>query len=50
MGGGHQNLGIVEIGYNTKKGPGDLRRLAVIQTPASKPSANAGVKKKNKKE
>ena len=24
---------IVEIGYNTDKGPGDLRRLAVTQTP-----------------
>ena len=29
----HPNYSIVEIGQNTKKSPGDLRRLAVIQTP-----------------
>ena len=27
------NNRIVEIGLNTKKSPGDLRRLAVTQTP-----------------
>ena len=29
---------------NTEKSPGDLKRLAVTQTPASNPLANAGVK------
>ena len=29
----HPNYGIVKIGQNTEKSPGDLRRLAVIQTP-----------------
>ena len=28
----HQNDSIVEIGQNTEKSPGDLRRLAVTQT------------------
>ena len=27
------NYGIINIGQNTKKNPGDLRRLAIIQTP-----------------
>ena len=31
--GDHPNYSIVEIGQNTKKSPGDLRRLAVTQTP-----------------
>ena len=30
---GHPNYSIVEIGQNTEKSPGDMRRLAVIQTP-----------------
>ena len=29
----HPKYSIVEIGQNTKKSPGDLRRLAVAQTP-----------------
>ena len=29
----HQNYSSVEIGQNTEKSPGDLRRLAVTQTP-----------------
>ena len=29
----HPNYGIVEISQNTKKSPGDLRKLTVIQTP-----------------
>ena len=29
----HTNYSIVEIGQNSKKSPGDLRRLAVTQTP-----------------
>ena len=29
----HLDYNIVKIGQNTKKGPGDLRRLAVTQTP-----------------
>ena len=31
--GDHPNYSIIEIGQNTKKSPGDLRRLAVTQTP-----------------
>ena len=30
--GDHPNYSIVEIGQNTKKSPGDLRRLTVAQT------------------
>ena len=30
----HQDNGIVEIGQNTEKSPGDLRRIAFTQTPA----------------
>ena len=30
--GDHSNYNIVEIGQNTEKSPGDLRRLAVTQT------------------
>ena len=29
----HLNYSIIEIGLNTEKSPGDLRRLAVTQTP-----------------
>ena len=32
--GDHPNDNIIENGQNTEKSPGDLRRLAVIQTPA----------------
>ena len=32
-GGDCQNYSIVEIGRNTEKSPGDLRKLAVAQTP-----------------
>ena len=31
--GEHPSSSIVEIGQNTKKNPGDLKRLAVTQTP-----------------
>ena len=31
--GDHPNYCIIEIGQNTEKNPGDLKRLAVIQTP-----------------
>ena len=31
--GDHPNDSIIENGQNTKKSPGDLRRLAVTQTP-----------------
>ena len=31
--GDHPNYSIVEIGQNTEKSPGDLRRLTVTQTP-----------------
>ena len=31
--GDHANYGIVEIGQNTERSPGDLRRLAATQTP-----------------
>ena len=30
---GHPNYSIVKLGQNTEKSPGDLRRLAVTQTP-----------------
>ena len=30
---GHPNYYIIENGENTEKSPGDLRRLAVTQTP-----------------
>ena len=29
----HPNFNIIEIGQNTKRSPGDLKRLAVTQTP-----------------
>ena len=32
-GGDHPDCSIVENGQNTEKNPGDLRRLAVTQTP-----------------
>ena len=32
-GGDHPNDSIIENGQNTEKSPGDLRRLAVTQTP-----------------
>ena len=31
--GHHLNYCVIEIGTNTEKSPGDLRRFAVIQTP-----------------
>ena len=31
--GEHPNYSIIKIGQNTKKNPGDLRRLAIAQTP-----------------
>ena len=33
MSGDHPNDGIIEDGPTTEKSPGDLRRLAVTQTP-----------------
>ena len=33
MSGDHPNYRIIENGQNTEKSPGDLRRLAVTQTP-----------------
>ena len=39
-----QNCCIIEIGQNTKKSPGDLRRLTVTPLSNGKPSANAGRK------
>ena len=32
--GDHPNYYIIEIGQNTEKSPGDLRKLTVTQTPA----------------
>ena len=40
----HPDYSINEIHQNTKKSPGELRKLVVTQTPVKKPSANAGVK------
>ena len=31
--GDHPNYSIIEVGHNTKKSPGDLRRFAVTQIP-----------------
>ena len=45
--GDHPVDSIIENGHNTEKSPGDLRRLAVTQTPLKKPSANADVKNSN---
>ena len=42
--GDHQNYSIVEIVQNTKKSPGDLRRLAVTQTPVGNYQLNTSVK------
>ena len=39
----HPDYSIAKINQNPEKSPGDLRRLAVTQTPV-KPSANAGVR------
>ena len=36
MSGDHPNYSIVEIGQNTEKGPEDLKRVAVTQTPVRK--------------
>ena len=33
MSGNHPNYGTIENGQNTEKSPGDLRRLAVTQSP-----------------
>ena len=44
MSGDHPNYSITEISQNTKKSPGDLRRLLVTQDSSRKPSANVGVK------
>ena len=41
--GDHPNYCVVEIGQNTEKSSGDLRRLTVTQTPVERRSANAGV-------
>ena len=35
---------ITDIGYNTEKSPGDLKRFAVTQTPMRNLSANVGRK------
>ena len=41
---GHLNYIIVEIGLNTEKSPGDLRRLCCHTDSNKKPSANVGMK------
>ena len=41
----YPNYSIVKIGQNTEKSPGDLRRLAVSQTPVKdQPSGNTDMK------
>ena len=40
----HPNYSIIEIGQNTEKSPGDLRRLAGAQTLVRKPLVSTGVK------
>ena len=42
--GDYPNYSITEIGQNTEKSPGDLRRFAVTQDSNGKLLANAGVK------
>ena len=42
--GDHPNYRIIEIGQNTGKSPGDLRRLAVTRNSRERTSANADVK------
>ena len=42
--GDHPDSSIIKIGQNTKKSLRDLRKLAVIQDPVTKASANADVK------
>ena len=37
MSGDHPNNSTVEIGQNTEKSPGDLKRLAVTKTPEKDP-------------
>ena len=44
MSGDHLKYCIIEISQNTEKSPGDLRRLAVTQSPVKDPSANTDVK------
>ena len=44
MSGDPPNDSITENGQNTQKSPGDLRRLAVTQTPVKKKSSNSRVK------
>ena len=36
----HPNYSIAEIGQNTKKSPGNLKRLAVTQTPLRNPQTS----------
>ena len=45
--GDHPHYCIIENGQNTEKSPGDLRRLAVTQTPVKKTPANTDVKNSN---
>ena len=47
MSGDYPNDNIIKIDQNTEKNPGDLRRLAVIQTPGVK-SSQKSKKKDNK--
>ena len=37
----HPNYSIIKIGKNIDESPGDMRKLAVTQTPLEKPSAKA---------
>ena len=38
-GGDHLKSGIVKVGQNTEKSPGDMRRLTVTQIPSGRPPA-----------
>ena len=42
--GDRPNYSIIEIGQNTEKNPGDLRRLVASQVSSERPSALADVK------
>ena len=41
--GDHPTYNIVEVGQNTEKSPGDLRRVAVAQDFVKKTSVNAAI-------
>ena len=47
--GDHPDYRIIKVGQNTEKRPGDLRRLAITQTPAKNHEQNLEINNNNKK-